>query len=288
MPPPRRPRTALAPRPRWRACRRPGPGSARPGADPPVVRRVRGGLARGAGPAGRARARPCRAPSGARRGGCRSRRWPGRPAAGTTRGSPGRRSGSKDTRSARAGLGTDRREVLAEGVGLAEVAGAGRAELLAHRRPHAVGGHDVAGLDRGAVLEGQPDVVRARLGRGHTVPVVHLDPGLPGHVDERGVEVLASRHGAEAAVGRQLERVPPTRRRAQHDLVHRHPAGDGAGIEPEVLELAQRVRGEAVAAGLVARERAPCRRAPRTGRSDPARSPLPRRPGPRPRLRRRP
>src|SRR5690606_37474065 len=44
--------------------------------------------------------------------------------------------------------GPDVGEVLPEGVPLAPVAGGGGAEVLAHRRPHAVGRDGVPGLDR--------------------------------------------------------------------------------------------------------------------------------------------
>ena len=116
-----------------------------------------------------------------------------------------------------AGLGADRREVLAEGVGLAEVAGAGRAELLAHGRPHAVGGHDVAGLDPSPSSSVEPDVVRARLGRGH-----HRSRRAP-RPRPCGPRRGARRRGPDAAPRRRscrrggsAKRVPATGRRAQH------------------------------------------------------------------------
>ena len=74
---------------------------------------------------------------------------------------------------------------------------------------------------------------------------------------ERGVEVAAARdHCVHAAVSRQRERDASSRRRHQHRLAHLC----GADVEelrvrePEDLEVAERARGEPVAARLVARE----------------------------------
>ena len=100
---------------------------------------------RGAGRAAPATAASCPAATcRRRREDAEARRWRGRRAAGTTRRS--RAAGrARTTRTAARPAGpVDVGEVLAERVPLAEVARLAEPELLAQRRPHAVGGDDVA------------------------------------------------------------------------------------------------------------------------------------------------
>ena len=218
-------------RPRGRARHVVDPGRDGPG---PVRRLGRGvgaeDVARcAAGPAARATARSMsrtRVDLAAARG-CRSRRWPGRPAAGTTTRS--RAAGrARTTRTARgAAAGADAGEVLAEGVPLAEVAGLAGAEQLAHRRPHAVGADRRSGpctAPTPSTSSTHPVVGRASAPTTR-VPVVHLGAGGAGHVEQGGVEVGAAGDGGVRARRRGAAgsvTVAP-RRRAHDDVVDRLP-----------------------------------------------------------------
>ena len=106
---------------------------------------------------------------------------PRRRAAGTTRRSPGSRSGSNHTKRSRAARGPDVGEVLPEGVPLAEVARGGHAEVLAHRRPHAVGGDRRTRASTGPMPSTSRTTRSSRSSAPVTAwPVVHLARRRPG------------------------------------------------------------------------------------------------------------
>ena len=88
------------------------------------------------------------------------------------------------------------------------------------------------------------------------VALLDLDPRRRGEIDERGVELDPRRHRGVQAPARGSGSVDGTSgRRAQHDGVDRRERRDRGRFEPEVLELAKRERGQAVAAALVPWER---------------------------------
>ena len=74
--------------------------------------------------------------------------------------------------------------------------------------------------------------------------------------EERGVERTAAHHGGVRPVGRERKPGAMTRRRHEYRLAHEHRLGSGqlAGRNAQRLQESQRVRGQPVAAGLVARK----------------------------------
>ena len=200
-----------------------GPGSATPvcrpsGSAPGRARRRRaaGRAERGPQPPScPGSRRPCR------RAGCRSRRWPGRPGAGTTRRSRagGRR---RTTRTAdRWPARSTSRDVLAEGVPLAEVAVArrrrgpcasGSTSRRRRRRGRAVIGADAVDVDR------RRSVACVGERRSKPCPSMDLDAGRRRRASTSAASSSTrGRHGGErpgapAAAARR----PRARRRAQH------------------------------------------------------------------------
>src|SRR3546814_3109425 len=85
-----------------------------------------------------------------------------------------------------------RSEVLPEGVPLAEVAGGAHAEVLAHRRPHPVGGDGVARVELTPVGDVEHDPVALLAGAGDGVPFDYLGAGGAGDVEEGGIELGAT------------------------------------------------------------------------------------------------
>jgi hypothetical protein len=146
-------------------------------------------------------------------------------------------------------------EVLAEGVPLAPVAGGGQAEVLAHRRPHAVGRHRVGRLDVAVAVHAHHHPVPVLGGPGAALALQDGDALGPGPVHQGGVELGAAGDGrvAAAAAG-EREGDLVAGRSPHHHVVHRLPRGHGRGVETEALQQAQRPGGEAVAADLVPRE----------------------------------
>ena len=165
------------------------------------ARRAEGGADVRAVEQARPTAPSCPGCGGCRRAARRSRRWPGRRAAGTTRRSPGRRSASNHTnRSSAAGPSTSR-DVLAEGVPLAEVAGSAE-----RRAPCAPGSTCRRRRRRSGPRSGRGpstpthDVVAALVERAvEPVALQHGGAGLDGDVDEGVVELQAGRDGGERA-----------------------------------------------------------------------------------------
>ena len=230
----------------------PGPvrlvGDARPGRAPP-------GCA--VGPAGPARAASCPGWSSGRRAGCRSRCWPGRRAAGTTRSSPGTRSASNETYRSLAASGPTSDDVLAERVPLAAVAA---------RRPRRAACAAVTTCRRRRSPSGRGRCRRpstssstaSAVSRAATIawPSSTSAPAL------RARSTSAASRSRRVAIatywpvpsGSENRVVRPDGERIQQSCGG-HPRLDVAGIESEVLEVAQRAGGEPVAADLVAGER---------------------------------
>jgi hypothetical protein len=153
-------------------------------------------------------------------------------------------------------LRRDVRDVLAEGVPLAEVAGPGDVEQLAERRVHAVGADDPPGPDPAQLVHGDHGRVRSFLGVDDSVAFYDLGAGRTGDLDQRGVELSAGCDGGEPALAvgeREHDLATPGRADAAHvDVL---PAGNGRRVEPERLQPPERSGGQAVAADLVTRER---------------------------------
>ena len=234
------------------------PGSATPCAGP---RASAAGPERARGRAGGRAVRPtaasCPGSGGCRRAARRSRCWPARRAAGTTR----RSRGGGRRRTTRGGASrpvpVDAADVLAEGVPLAEVAGLGRG-----RAPCGPGSTSRRRRRRSGRRSGSwPSTptttwsARSAIVPSKPWPCEHGGAGLDGDVDERGVELEARGDGGEGArPRRQRHGDLASRRRAQHGAVDDLPVGDRRRVEAERLELAQGQRRQPVAAALVARE----------------------------------
>ena len=275
--------------------RRCGRGWARPGAVPPARRRVRA-TARMCGRSG-ARATgpscPCVAVGPPRRrAGCRSRRWPARRGAGTTRRSPGSRSGSNQhPQLARPRAGRRRRST-----------GGTRATRRGSRAsptPSSLrsGDHMPSAADRRSGRAPSPtpvdlehDAVGALVGaRAAAWPSSTSAPAARATSTQRRVELDAAGHRGERAPVRGAAGTRPrgptasAPRTSSTGVPRRH----GGRVEPEVLEQAQRAGGEPVAADLVAGERGLVDEHDIPPGAAPAGWPRPRRPGRRPPRRRR-
>ncbi len=147
-------------------------------------------------------------------------------------------------------------DVLAKRVPVAAVAGSGGAKRLAQRRPHAVCADHVRCGQLAQAIDPEGDAGRARVGRSQRRSLVHRDAGVLGERQHRGVELgpPGDRRVRAPPTG-QLEGDRPTRGATHHDVVDHGPGRHVRGLEPQVLEVAQRAGGQAVAAALVAGER---------------------------------
>ena len=257
------------------AAARHGRGSARPGAVPRAGRRSPSrarmwGRASSAGQVSfMARtARP--AP-----GGPRSRCWPRRRRRGTTRSS---RAGcrARRARAAHGGpTGPTSGDVLAEGVPIAPVARLGDAQVLAQRRPGAVGADGVVRLD--AAPGGAGDVEHHPVRRGWRAPVSAAPSTRwrrPSRArrDQRGVEVAPAGHRGERAArcgAAGSARVRPAGERRTTSSTVRHD-GTAPGSRPSSSRARSAGGRQAVAAALVAGGSGPCRPRRRRARPGPA------------------
>ena len=138
----------------------------------------------------------------------------------------GRRSASNHTNSSFAARGPTCGEVLAEGVPLAQVAGRRRAQVLAQRRPHAVGADRVAGGDAADAVHVEHHSVGLLLGTRAGVAVVDLHARAAGDVEQRGVEL------------RPPQRPPRTRR--CRGAAGTWPGGRTASAPPRPRRVARR------------------------------------------------
>ena len=103
--------------------------------------------------------------------------------------------------------------------------------------------------------------------------VTNVDTGRAGQTDECVVELEARRDRGVLAVGRERHDDLASGRRSQRGGGDVEPVGDLRGIEPELVELAQGERGQAVAAALVAGEHRLVDDDDRASAAAPARSP---------------
>ena len=196
-----------------------------------------------------------------RRAARRSRRWRRRRRAGT----PTRTRGGGRARTAPRAAVVDAGEVLAEPrASSPRSRGASGSSSAAHGRPVAVGGDDhVPRAQRRCRRRASRSTVvarrRRRFGRRRRRRARRRLASR--ERDQRGVELGAGHDAGVRAVGAAAGARPRGRsaRRARSRGPPRTTAAC-ATSKPERLEQAQRAGGEAVAAGLVAREAWPCRR----------------------------
>ena len=152
-----------------------------------------------------------------RRAGCRTRRSRVRRRAGTTTRSPaaGRSRTTPTAASPRAGPTS--REVLTEGVPLAEVAGLAGAEQLAQRRPHAVGADRHVGARRCRGLSTSSSIASAcSVDPGQRCAFVHLGAGVAGAVQEQRIELGATDDGRVDAAASWQRQLDDAARRRSH------------------------------------------------------------------------
>ncbi len=153
----------------------------------------------------------------------------------------------------------DAAEVLAERVPAAERRRRLRPDQVTHRRPVAVGRDHEARGHVGAAFVGwggqrRDDGVVALLDRGHACALPHVDALRPRVRDQRGVELGAWDHSGVGAGGGQRHLDLAAGRRDEHGVGDPDPRGQRADVEADLVEQSQRPGGEAVTAGLVARE----------------------------------
>ena len=145
--------------------------------------------------------------------------------------------------------------VLAERVPLAEVAGLANSEGLAGGGPHPIGGDDIP---RRRCVPTPSTSISTDSGPGRMsaerVALVNRRTRIDRQVDERGVELAPRRGRGEDPVGGQGHAHFATRRRSQPRGIDRLPTRHHRRSQSQLLELAERQRGETVAAALVARE----------------------------------
>ncbi len=119
-----------------------------------------------------------------------------------------------------------------------------------------VGGDDESAVESLAVRTGEVDRVGAVRDRLDRPAFADIDAAPAGDVDECRVEGAARHDRGVGTVRRQRQPRPPAARRDQDGLANEHRVGRGeiAGRDTQLLEEAQRIRGESVTAGLVSGE----------------------------------